>query len=87
MTTIKHLAYVALAVALGATLPGCSGGEEKLLASARGHFAKKEQAQELAAAEIDLKSLLDKNPKSAAARLLYGQIGRASCRERVYSSV
>ena len=77
MTKIKHLAFAALAVAFGSALSGCGGGDEKLLASARNHLDKKDQATELAAAKIDLKNLLQENPKSAAGRLLYGQVALA----------
>nr|WP_316638899.1 XrtA/PEP-CTERM system TPR-repeat protein PrsT [uncultured Roseateles sp.] len=52
-------------------LAACGGGSEKeLLASARGYLAKNDSA----AATIELKNLLQKDPKSAAGRFLLGKV-------------
>lgn len=52
-------------------LTACGGGSEKeLLASARGYLAKNDTA----AATIELKNLLQKEPKSAAGRFLLGKV-------------
>ena len=62
------LAAICLAAAL---LAGCAGdSEEKLIASARAYLAKRE----LSAAVIELKRALDKNARSAEARLLLGKV-------------
>jgi len=64
-----RLAAVLLASALA--VAACGGNDEKtLLASARSHLAK----QEVEAARLQLKTLLQDKPQSAEGRLLLGQV-------------
>lgn len=70
---MKHtrLTLLAVTLALAAVLSGCSAGssEAELMASARGYLEKKD----LAAATIQLKAALQKNPGNGEARLLLGR--------------
>lgn len=62
------VAATPLLLALTLGLAGCGGGEEKQMASARAYMQK----QDVVAAKIELKNLLQDKPDSAAGRLLYG---------------
>lgn len=71
---LRHT-LVAACIAAGLSLAGCGGeSEEKLIASAKEFIAKSDNN----AAVIQLKSALQKNPKSGEARLLLGKTLRDS---------
>lgn len=70
MVRSSHAVLLSVAVASAVGLAGCKGGESKAIAAAKA----KAEANALPAAEIELKSVLQKNPKSAEARYLLGML-------------